>query len=200
MKAGGISIFIILTAGMFVVPMGFSHAQLSNETSTNQTNTISPNNQTSSEQTDNFGQQVSDFVHQAMAHFKQQRDDTINAIKDCREKIKNAAPENIDQVRADCKTTLKSIKEKYQDERKQFSGLFKEYREGVKVMMMEAKGMHVDKQDKEKALQHMNEMRAKKMPMVGDHMNNMQEKLVGKGLKTKNNTNCVNPPYGPKIC
>ena len=31
-------------------------------------------------------------------------------------------------------------------------------------------------------------------------MEKMKEGNVMKGLKTKNNTDCVNPPNGPKIC
>jgi len=194
MKTRSISVFMILVTGMLVVPTGFSNAE-----SDDQTNTAS-NNQTGTNQTNNFGQQVSDFVHQAMVQFKQQREDTINAIKECHEKIKNATPENKTQIRDDCKATLKSIREKYHDERKQFNELFKEYRQGIKFMIMKAGGMHFDTQDKEKALEHMKELKENKMQMGYNHTNGMQEKFMGKGLKTRNNTNCVNPPIGAKIC
>ena len=68
----------------------------------------------------NLGQQISSFVQYYKVIFKQQREDTIKALKECNEKISNATPENRAKVKADCKIALKTIKEKYKDVRKQF--------------------------------------------------------------------------------
>ena len=84
----GIFLLIILLVGALVIPVGFSEAQLQNQTenSGNQTNTTplattlgnqtspTPTNQTQSQppqmvggtDIENLGQQVSAFVHQAM--------------------------------------------------------------------------------------------------------------------------------------
>jgi hypothetical protein len=97
---------------------------------------------------DNLGQMVSDFVHKYNALFKQQREETIKAIKECNNKVKNTSTENRKQVKEDCKKALKEIKEKYKDARKQFKLEFKEFRENAKFILNEAKKSHiVDKKE-----------------------------------------------------
>lgn len=107
-------------------------------------------NQTGTIPTDvgNLGQLVSEFVHRQNALFKQQREETINAIKDCNDKVRNAASETRKQVKENCKQALKEIREKYQDARKQFQVEFKEFRENAKLLLKEAKKSKIiDKRD-----------------------------------------------------
>ena len=87
----------------------------------------------------NLGQQISSFVQYYKVIFKQQREDTIKALKECNEKISNATPENRAKVKADCKIALKTIKEKYKDVRKQFKDDFKVFRDTAKSLIKVAK-------------------------------------------------------------
>ena len=96
----------------------------------------------------NLGQLVSDFVHQRNALLKQQRDDTLQVIRECHETLKNASPANRTQIKDDCKATLKAIKEVYKDTRKQLQEQFKDFRETVKFLIKEAKVLkEIDKED-----------------------------------------------------
>jgi hypothetical protein len=96
----------------------------------------------------NLGQQVSSFVQYYKVIFKQQREDTIKALKECNEKISNAAPEDRAKVKADCKIALKTIKEKYKDVRKQFKDDFKVFRDTAKLLIKVAKeDKTIDKED-----------------------------------------------------
>lgn len=102
----------------------------------------------------NLGQMVSDFVHKYNTLFKQQREETIKAIKECNNKVKNASSENRKQVKEDCKKTLKEIKEKYKDARKQFKLEFKEFRENTKFILNEAKKSHIIDKKEVKEFNH----------------------------------------------
>ena len=84
-------------------------------------------------------EELSSLIHGAILLFKQQRAETINAIKECRENIQNASPENRHQAREDCKVSLNQIKESYKEMRDQIKELFKEQRETVKMLIKEAK-------------------------------------------------------------
>jgi hypothetical protein len=98
--------------------------------------------------TNNLGQQVSSFVQYYKVIFKQQREDTIKALKACNEKISNATPENRAKVKADCKIALKTIKEQYKDARKQFKDDFKVFRDSAKSLRKVAKeDKTIDKED-----------------------------------------------------
>ena len=110
MKRTGIWLSLVFLASVLVVPTGYSNAQMENET-----NSTTPVNASTSGQ-ENVGQQISAFVHQAIAHFKQQREDTSNAIKECREKIRNATADTRSQVTDECHKKLQSLKEKYKEE------------------------------------------------------------------------------------
>lgn len=183
------SILSIVLLTSMVVPMSYSQEQTANQTnvSSNLTSTISETN---------VGQQVSDFVHNATALFKQQREETLSAIKDCHEKIRNATSDERSQVADECKTTLKTITEKYQDARKQFQQLFKQFRENILVLRNEAQGMHVSPQEKEMALKNIDK-EAVKSGFTGlsqKHMKGMGEnetKGVDKASKHMNENNAT---------
>ena len=96
----------------------------------------------------NLGQQVSSFVHQYNDLFKQQREDTIKKLRECSERIRNAAPENRTQIKADCKIDLNAIREQYKDARKQFKEDFKDFRDTAKSLIKIAKeNKTIDKGD-----------------------------------------------------
>ena len=97
---------------------------------------------------DNLGQQISDFVQQRNALFKQQREETIKLIHECNDKIKNASPETRALVKAECKDKLKALNEKYKDARKQFKGELKSLIETIKSQIKDAKDLKIiDKED-----------------------------------------------------
>jgi predicted RND superfamily exporter protein len=154
MKQKGIGLSFVFLVSILVVPLGYSNAEMEN-----QTNSTIPVNATASVQ-DNIGQQISDFVHQATDQFKQQKNETLNAIKDCREKIKNATPEMKSQVADDCHKNLQSITIKYKDERQQFQELFKRFRENIKTLRQEANDTSSNN-DKDMAIKHIDEDVAK---------------------------------------
>jgi hypothetical protein len=96
----------------------------------------------------NLGQQVSSFVQYYKTIFKQQREDTIKALKQCNDKFKTAAPEDRAKVKADCKIVLKKIKEQYKDARKQYKEDFKIFRDTAKSLIKVAKEDKIfDKKD-----------------------------------------------------
>lgn len=139
---------------------------------------------------ENLGQAVSSFVHKYNAIFKQQRDETIKAIKECNEKIKNAPAENRKQIRADCKITLQEIKEKYKDLRNQFKADFKEFRETTKVVLAEAKESKViDKEDVKEVKQEIKQVKNEVKKSEKEFKKELKEfkKELKKIKKDKNN-------------
>ncbi|HET6458438.1 MAG TPA: hypothetical protein VFG24_06135 [Nitrosopumilaceae archaeon] len=174
MKRKGIWLSLIFLASVLVVPLGYSNAEMENEnnsqTGENETSSQTDENETSS-QTDenettivnasssaqeNIGQQVSDFVHDATDQFKQQKNETRNIIKECREKIKDATNDTKSQVVDECHKKLQSIKEKYKDERQQFQELFKKFRQNIITLRHETNGTSSD-HDKDDAIKKINE-------------------------------------------
>ncbi|HXG73340.1 MAG TPA: fibronectin type III domain-containing protein [Candidatus Nitrosotenuis sp.] len=113
-------------------------------------NVTKATNQTSAQPTpkDNLGQAVSDFVHKRNELFKKQRQETLDIIKECSEKMRNANATQIKEIRDGCSEALHSIKEKYKDARKQLQQEFKTFRESTKLMLKEAKKANlVEKRD-----------------------------------------------------
>jgi len=223
LKIKGISIIVMFLASALILPVGVSYAQsnnvtttsvttMSNQTSTNQTmiqstsmsnqtntinqTTVSSTNPTVSQTTVNDTkdvQQISDFVHQAVADFKKQGVETRQVMLDCRDKIQTASPGDVDKIRQDCMIQLNTIKAKYQDARSHFHDLVKQYRQSVMVFINDARGIQVSKAEMDKAFTQLGTM------MRGGVSGGMMGH-VGKGLMAKNNTHCVNPPGGPAIC
>ena len=174
MKRKGVWLSLVFLASVLVVPIGYSNAQMENKT-----NSTASVNSSASEQ-GNVGQQISDFVHQAIDHFKQQREDTRNAIKECREKIKDATPDTQSQVAEECHNKLQSIKEKYKDERQQFQELFKKFRESIVTLRNDANGIKVSGNDTDVAIKRINED-ATKNGLGG--LENALSHLKGMGLQ-----------------
>lgn len=164
-----------------------SKNQTVSTTTVNQTSSPSPVSQNNVNDTSE-AQKISAFIHQATADFKQQGVDTHKAMLDCRDNLQKASPADVSKVRADCTTQLSSIKAKYQDERKQFHDLVKQYRQSVMVFLMDARGATVDKSVMDKAITNLSMMM--NMPSGG-----MTGHVPGM-MATTNNTNCVNASGG----
>jgi maltodextrin utilization protein YvdJ len=167
LKSKILFVVMIFLAGTLALPVGVSHATSSNFTAgspsfqttsgqplTNHTMTNSSSSSHAMMKTavtpdandTKAAQQISDFVHQAIADFKQQGIETKQAISDCRDKLQSATPEHVSGVRNNyCTTNLSTIKVKYQDERVHFTDLIKKYRSSVMVMINDARGLSVSK-------------------------------------------------------
>lgn len=174
MKGEGIWLSLVFLAGVLVVPIGYSNAQMESQTSSNASVNASASGQ------ENVGQQISDFVHQAIAHFKQQREDTHNAIKECREKIRDATPETKSQVADECHKKLQSINKKYKEERQQFQELFKKFRESIISLRNDVNGIKLSGNDSDMAIKRINEDAAKNG--LGG-LENALGHLKGKGIQ-----------------
>ena len=126
----------------------------------------------------NIGQYVSEFVHEHIAKSKDQRAETINAINDCREDLRNAdSEEDRTNAQESCKATLKEIREKYKAEREEYRQLFKEYRDGMKILIKEAKGQLVSAEQKEKALKDIVEEIKELQAKIKEERQAMQEQM-----------------------
>jgi hypothetical protein len=134
------SILLLFLTSTLVLTLGFSGVHATDQSAvTNQTNSTITN----------IGQQISDFVHKANILFQQERAENIEAIKECHMKMQNATSDNRTQITDECHTIIKTIKEKYKDERKQFQDTFKQFRDMIIMLRHDVKGLHVSDQDKE---------------------------------------------------
>lgn len=195
LKINTISVILMLLAGSLIVPTGLSYAQVSNSTISDKTNmndTLTTSENTTASQTNDTSDavKVSDFVHQAVADFKQQGDETRKVILDCRDRIQTAAPGDISSIKNDCSIQLNAIKAKYQEERIQYHDYVKQYRQSVMVFLSDARGLSVGKAAYDNAISQLGMMM---------HNNMSHGKVMGKAA-TLNNTRCVNPPGGPAYC
>jgi len=106
---------------------------------------------------DNFGVEVSNFVHDAMNQFQEQRQETLMQIKQCREDMMNAEPSERSQVRQDCRSSLDEIRESYKETRILFHDTFKEFRESVKVLRADSQGKSVSDEELQEAIDNIRE-------------------------------------------
>ena len=169
MKTLEISIVLMLMMCAIVSPIGFSYAEMSEQAQQNMTEHIQQNmteqaqqnmtgqTNTASDDLENFGTQVSTFVHEAMSQFQEQRQQTLSQIKQCRENIMNADPSEIAQVRQDCRKTLDEIRNSYKEIRGTFQDTFKEFRDNIKVLQADAKGHKISDSDMQDAIKHIKE-------------------------------------------
>ncbi|MBI2006023.1 MAG: fibronectin type III domain-containing protein [Nitrosopumilales archaeon] len=139
---------------------------------------------------ENLGQAVSSFVHKYNVIFKQQRDETIKAIKECNDKVKNASQEDRKQIKDDCKITLHKIKEKYKELRNQFKADFKEFRETTKVVLTEAmESKIITKEDVKEVKQEIKQVKNEVKKSEKEFKKELKElkKESKKSKKDKNN-------------
>jgi len=102
-------------------------------------------NQTSA----NLGKLISDLEHQRNTLLKQQRQETLTLIHDCRVQIKNASSENKTQVAQDCKVKIKESRAKYTDLRNQLNTELAKLKAQLKLLSSEDKDEdHSDKEIK----------------------------------------------------
>jgi len=155
--------------GVITGSIGFSYAEMSEQEQnmtenaeqnmTDQTNTVPAD-------LENFGTQVSAFVHEAMSQFQEQRQQTLSQIKQCRENIMNADPSEIAQVRKDCRKNLDEIRNSYKEIRGTFHDTFKEFRDNIKVFQADAKGHKISDSDIQNAIKNIQEdVKAKHLKM-----------------------------------
>ncbi|GEM_PF-3422044 len=195
--------FLVITLAL---PLGFYEAHADgqeNDTDKNNTRQTEIENQTenqyNSTSQENIGLQVSNFVHNATAAFQQQRAETLQAIKECHQKMQNATSENRTQIRDECQATLTAIREKYHDVRKQFQELFKEFRNSMITLRHDAEGLHVSDQDREMAMKHIDDdvikNGTKGIATAIEHMKGMGMIGIKTALEHVNKTN-ENYEYG----
>lgn len=135
-------------------------------------------------------QQVSDFIHTAVADFKKQGNDSLKVILDCRAKVQAAAPNDVDSIEKACSVQLAAINAKYQDERNHYHDLVKQYRSSVMVFLNDARGLSVSKETLDSAV-----------AQLGMMMHPAMTNSTRMGYTaTMNNTHCVNTLGGPAIC
>lgn len=141
MKQTAILLSIILL-GAALFPVNLSHAQ---------------SEPPQSETMDNFGQEVSDFIHEVIPLFKQQRNETISAIKECREMVNKASVEERSQKRTECRENLDAIREKYKEKRVLYRDIFKEFGDALKPLIRNAKGLQVKETERMDAIKEIRE-------------------------------------------
>lgn len=187
-----------------MLPLGFYHARADDQSNytragdDNQTNSDDHSdhqvergdNQTGTENgtasqynatvSSGIGLEISNFVHNATALFQQQRNETLQAIKDCRQQLNGTAPENRTQIVDQCHSTLAAIKEKYQAARQQFDLLFRQFRESMMTLRDDAEGMHVSEKERVQAMKNIDDdARKHNMTRIDDGF----EKMRGVGEK-----------------
>jgi hypothetical protein len=175
----GIIIFILFFGMGSNMTVNFAMAQVDNTTNTNTTattnttTTINTANTTANTNTTPFppienntsenetavGQHISDFVHQAVQIFQQQRNETIADIKACHASLANATAADKEQIMDNCKTDLSTINEKYADVRAKYQELFTNFKNNMNVFLNETRGFNVDPNEKKQALDNIMDVR-----------------------------------------
>jgi len=177
MKTLVISTVLLLMIGAVVNPIGFSYAEMSDQAQENMSDQAQENMSdqaqenmsehtqqnmtgqanTVSDDLENFGTQVSTFVHEAMSQFQEQRQQTLSQIKQCRENVMNADPSEVAKVREDCRKNLDEIRDSYKEIRGTFQDTFKEFRDNIKVLRDDAEGHKHSDSDIQDAIKHIQE-------------------------------------------
>jgi hypothetical protein len=98
------------------------------------------------------GKQLSDFVHRAVQTFQQQRNETIAAIEACHASLANTTAANSSQIMDNCKTNLSAINDKYAAVRTKYNELFANFKSNMDVFLNETRGLQVDPNEKQQAL------------------------------------------------
>ena len=83
----------------------------------------------------NLGQEVSDFVHDTRDEFRAQKEETKAIIDSCRKALQNATPEERIDNKLLCREDLNAVRESYQELRRTYHDVFKEFRVHVRAIM-----------------------------------------------------------------
>lgn len=152
---------LLLAISAVAGPLGLAYAQMSEQAQQNMPKQTRENMPEQANEVlaslDNFGFEVSNFVHEALMQFQEQRQETISQIKQCREDMMNADPSERSQVRQDCRTSLDEIRNSYREVRGIFHDTFKEFRENIDVLRDDAKGKQVSDEDRQAAINDIQE-------------------------------------------
>ena len=126
----------------------------------------------------NVGQMISSFIHLIHDDFKDQRNQSMQIIKECREQAKNAtSTDQRKNIMNDCKAQLKQINQKFRDEHKQFQIVFKDFRNLV---------IDSEKQEHEKLkLDQLNQKTQNQTQNLEEKQLELQQKLQEKQDKLK---------------
>ena len=156
-----VTAFLLLAIAAVASPIGLSFAQMPEQAQEKMADQAQENIPEQTNEVlaslDNFGVEVSDFVHDAMMQFQEQRQITISQIKQCREDMMNVEPSERSQVRKDCRSSLDEIRESYRDIRGIFQDTFKEFRESIEVLRDDAKGEQVSDEDRQASIDDIRE-------------------------------------------
>jgi chromosome segregation ATPase len=82
-----------------------------------------------------LGQDVSDFVHDASDEFRTQKEETKAIIAACRVALQDAVLEEQKDIRMQCREDLNEVRESYQELRRTYHDVFKEFRVHVRAIM-----------------------------------------------------------------
>ncbi len=168
---------------------------------TNFTITLPSGNGTNQTST-NLGKLISDLEHQRNQLLKQQRQETLAIIHDCRVQIKNASSENKTQVVQDCKITIKESGAKYADLKNQLNTELVKLKAQLKLQSDEDKNeKHSNKETKhsenetensenkinqqENMTEHFNLKLPNLQNNITQHLKISSEKQDGKGNQVK---------------
>ncbi|MBL7002317.1 MAG: hypothetical protein ISR80_06150, partial [Nitrosopumilus sp.] len=128
----------------------------------------------------NLGQTVSNFVNESRSLFVQQGIETKEAIKECRDAKRNAESSKYD-VEEQCKLDLKAIRDSYKELRQVYRDTFKEFRDYMKILIIEVKGLEIDESKKAAAFVNMESSSKNK-----DKRENIMELLQKMNEETSN--------------
>jgi len=99
--------------------------------------------QSNQDEITNLGQEVSNFVHESRETFENQKSETKEVISQCREDLAAAEPTEREAIRQKCKSDLDGINESYRSIRETYRETFLTFKENMKVLIAEAKGLPV---------------------------------------------------------
>jgi len=196
MKTIVISTVLLLAIAAIASPVGVSFAQMPEQAQEKMAEKAQENmpeqaQENIPEQTnevlaslDNFGVEVSDFVHDAMSQFQDQRQETILQIKQCREDMMEAEPSERSQVRQDCRTSLDEIRESYRDIRGIFQETFLEFRESIEVLRDDAQGEKVSDEDRQAAIDDIRETAKARHLQIQTGQNGMDVEELREKMKS----------------
>src|SRR3989304_1293241 len=84
-----------------------------------------------------LGQEVSAFVHDTKDQFKAQKEETKAIIKQCRDTLENAAPEERADIKKICREDLDEVRESYKPLRRTYQDVFEEFRVHVRTILQD---------------------------------------------------------------
>lgn len=159
MKRIVIPLLAIFTLGIAIGPISNSYAQMSEKAQDVMPEQVSEK----VEALDNFRIEMANFVKTTILQFKEQRQETIDTIKECRDNLHSAEPSDRSQIRQECRTNLDEIKDSFREIRDTFRQTFQEFRDEVRVLIQDARGEHVDDLERQDVMNRIQEKAGERM-------------------------------------